>query len=62
MNTLSSTYDEHAGLQSALDELRAMPTAEQRTWMQSQLAAEFPHLSVTVEVRDGALFVGAVPA
>jgi hypothetical protein len=30
--------------------------------MRDQLAAEFPHLSVSVEMRDGTLYVEAVPA
>jgi hypothetical protein len=37
-------------------------TAEQRAYMRDQLAEEFPHLSVTVDMRDGALLVEALPA
>lgn len=62
MSTLSNTFEEPIAMGSRRSRVAKMPTAEQRAWMQGQLSAEFPHLSVTVEVRDGALFVGAVPA
>lgn len=36
-------------------------TPSQLGWMTDRLAEEFPHLSVSVELRDGTLYVDALP-
>ncbi len=39
-----------------------IPTPEQLDWMAERLRAQFPDLTVCVEMRDGGLYVEAVPA
>lgn len=59
MSTMTTSLP--AELEEFEIEAGVCPTAEQLAQVRDQLAAEFPHLSVSVEIRDGALFVEAVP-
>jgi len=38
------------------------PTDAQLDWMRGELAQQFPHLNVAVEMREGTIYVDAVPA
>lgn len=38
-----------------------IPTTEQLAWMQDEMAAEFPHLTVSVEWRDEQIYVEGLP-
>jgi hypothetical protein len=37
------------------------PTSQELTWMEGQLAGEFPHLSVAVTMRARTIYVDALP-
>lgn len=39
-----------------------IPTTSQLALMRDELAEQLPHLSITVEMRDGAVCVNALPA
>ena len=38
-----------------------IPTPDQLAWMRDELAEQFAHLSVSVEMREGTIYVEAVP-